>query len=569
MKFIASLLKRYPGQSVITLIAMLFAGIAEGFGMSMLLPLLSLCTGSSDGSSGHHGNSALEKAVTAFFSFLHLEPSIVLLLVIFVLSIVIKVILVLLANKRVGYMVANVATDLRLALLKAVFKSSWSYYVHQPAGSITNAFATEATRSANAYLYAMRVLAYLLNASVYTGVALMVAWKATVLTVLIGSGILYFLRFMVAMAKKAGRDQTDLLKSLLSFLTDILQSIKPLKAMYREHLAERVLEKKTMELKKALQRQVFAKEALRALQEPLTTIFFTIGLYIALVVLKLPLSNVLVMVYMLAKILKTLQKAQKQHQVMVIAESAYWSLLKRIRLAEEQKEELGGSMEPVFKRHIKLSSISFFFHDRQILKDLDMTIPKGSFTALIGPSGSGKTTIVDLVCGLYRPAAGMVLIDNTPLEKIDLRRWRSLIGYVPQESLLVHDTIFFNVTLGDQELSESDVVRALKQAGAWDFVSQMPQGIYSMAGERGSLLSGGQRQRITIARALVRNPELLVMDEATSALDVETEQAICRSLKKLTGQLTILAISHQETILKEADLAYRLENYQVHLLNES
>ncbi len=562
MKFIITFLKRYPFKSAVTLAAMLLAGIAEGFGMSMLLPLLSLSTGTMD----HQASSTLGRAVSNLFAYLGVKPTIGMLLFIFVVSIVVKVVLVLLANKRVGYMVADVATDLRLNLLKAVFNSSWGYYVHQPAGSITNAFATEATRSADAYLFGMRTIAMLMNGTVYTIVALMVSWQATILAILIGSGILLILRFMVARAKKAGKDQTVLLKTLLSFLTDILLSIKPLKAMAREDAAEKILQQKTLQLRDALQRQVFSKEALRALQEPLSTIFFALGLYVALVMLSLPLPSVLVMVYMLAKILKALQRAQREHQVMVIAESAYWSLLDKIKKASREREVFSGTRPPVFKKAITLKRVTFSYEDKTILKKLDMTIPKGSFTALIGPSGSGKTTIVDLITGLFWPQEGAVLVDDTPLDQIDLRKWRQQIGYVPQETILLHDTIFFNITLGDETISEQDVIDALKKAGAWDFVSKMPKNIYSMVGERGGLISGGQRQRITIARALVKKPSLLIMDEATSALDPKTEQEICTTLKQLTDSVTILAISHQQTILKEADLAYRLENGKAHLL---
>ena len=557
MKFLLTFLRRYPAKSLVTLAAMLLAGIAEGFGMSMLLPLLSLSTGA--GTGAHHKSSALGKAIAHLFASVNLTPTIGLLLCIFVLSIVVKVILVLLANKRVGYMVANVATDLRLNLLKAVFNSSWGYYVHQPAGSITNSFATEATRSADAYLFGMRALAMLLNASVYTVVALMVSWQATLLAVFIGSGILYILRFMVKQAKKAGRDQTVLLKSLLSFLTDILLSIKPLKAMAREEAAERILEKKTLELRDALQRQVFSKEALRALQEPLSTIFFAIGLYVALVLMGLALPSVLVMVYMLAKILKALQRAQREHQAMIIAESAYWSLIDKIKKADIQRETFEGGLAPRFERSIRLKGVGFSYGKRRILDGLDMTVPKGSFTALVGPSGSGKTTVVDLVIGLFFPQEGEVLVDDTPLDKIDIKRWRQRIGYVPQETILLHDTILFNVTLGDETIGEDEVVEALKRAGAWDFVSKMPDGIHSIVGERGGLISGGQRQRITIARALVKRPELLILDEATTALDPKTEQDICNTLKDLLDHITILAISHQETILREADIAYSLE----------
>ena len=564
MKFILNFLRRYPTKSFITLTAMLLAGIAEGFGMSMLLPLLSLATGSE----GHKASSTLGRAISQLFASLNLTPSIGLLLTIFVLSIVVKVILVLLANKRVGYMVADVATDLRLNLLKAVFNSSWGYYIHQPAGSITNAFATEATRSAEAYLFGMRALAMVLNALVYTVVALLVAWKATIFSVIIGAFILFVLRFMTTQAKKAGRDQTRLLKSLLSFLTDILLSIKPLKAMAREEAAERILERKTMELRDALQRQVFSKEALRALQEPLTTIFFAIGLYVALELMELPLSSVLVMVYMLAKILKALQRAQREHQAMVISESAYWSLLEKIEKARKEKETFSGKKCPTLQREIRLEDVTFSYGEKVLLKGLNMTIKKGSFTALVGPSGSGKTTIVDLVTGLFFPQEGQVLVDDIPLQEVDLRKWRRQIGYVPQETLLLHDTIFFNITLGDETITEQEVIEALKKAGAWDFVSKMPKGIYSVVGERGGLISGGQRQRITIARALVKNPRLLILDEATSALDPATEQEICNTLKGLTNSLTILAISHQETILKEANVAYRLENGKVRLLKE-
>jgi ATP-binding cassette subfamily C protein len=135
-----------------------------------------------------------------------------------------------------------------------------------------------------------------------------------------------------------------------------------------------------------------------------------------------------------------------------------------------------------------------------------------------------------------------------------------MIGYVPQESWLLHDSVLNNVTLGDPELSAGDAIRALQAAGAWGFVQKMPQGINSTVGERGGKISGGQRQRIAIARALVHQPKLLILDEATTALDPENEMAICNTLRELRGRLTILAISHQPAVLEVCDQAYRLQN---------
>ena len=138
-----------------------------------------------------------------------------------------------------------------------------------------------------------------------------------------------------------------------------------------------------------------------------------------------------------------------------------------------------------------------------------------------------------------------------------------MIGYIPQETILLHDTVLNNVTVGDPDLSAADVQEALRAAGAWEFVNSMPQAMQSMVGERGGKLSGGQRQRIAIARALVHKPKLLILDEATSGLDPESEAAVCDTLQQLRGELTILAISHQSALVTIADKAYRIQNGKI------
>jgi len=144
-----------------------------------------------------------------------------------------------------------------------------------------------------------------------------------------------------------------------------------------------------------------------------------------------------------------------------------------------------------------------------------------------------------------------------------------MIGYVPQETFLLHDTVLQNVTLGDANLTEADAEEALIAAGAWDFVKALPTGMHSSVGERGAALSGGQRQRIAIARALAHRPRLLILDEITSALDPDSEAAICCTLQWLRGQLTILAISHQPAIVQAAESVYRLERGHVSLSSNS
>ena len=179
---------------------------------------------------------------------------------------------------------------------------------------------------------------------------------------------------------------------------------------------------------------------------------------------------------------------------------------------------------------------------------------------LQGPSGAGKTTIVDLLLGLHEPASGHILIDNRPLDELSLKAWRSTIGYVPQELSLLHASLRDNIALGNTNLTDDNILDALRLADAENFVSTLPDGLDSNAGEMGGRLSGGQRQRIALARALVGRPKLLILDEVTSALDPETEASICRNALGLAGEFTIIAITHRPAWSKIADRLYKVED---------
>jgi len=566
MRLLIIFFKTYPLQSAITVVALIFAGILEGFGLSALVPLFTIVIGGQESMPANgvsHSASSLEQIVREIYGAVGLTPTIGVLLFVFVACMVLKAVLVLAANKRIGYTVARVATDLRLDLIRALFRTRWEYFIRQPVGRFTNAVATEATRASKAYLSVISIIAALVNAMVYAVIVLMVSWQATLAAIGAGLVILYLFRFLITKARQAGNRQTKLLQSLVAHMTDSLVMIKPLKTMARENLADAVLRKKAKNLKKALKKQVFASQSLAAFQEPVSMAFLALGLYIAMVYWKFPVANVFMVMFLLAKLLQKLQKIQKLYQSMVKVESAFWSLKDKTQAAQRAQESLTGTYEPALTRSIRLENVSFAYDESLILENISLRFPAGSFTAIVGPSGGGKTTVVDLVTGLLRPGKGQICIDDAPLEKIDLKKWRRMIGYVPQETLLLHDSILMNVTLGDKDLTAEDIEGALRAAGAWEFVSILPQGMHSVVGERGQKLSGGQRQRIAIARALVHKPKLLILDEATTALDPGSEAAICETMQKLGGGITILAISHQPALLKVANQAYRLQNKAV------
>jgi ATP-binding cassette subfamily C protein len=577
MQLLITFVRRYPLESVITVLSLLLAGIAEGFGLSMLLPFLSIVIGSQSllaaqagESAGTAGSLGIFKPVEHYLrdsvATIGMPATVALLLGLFLVCIILKCLLVLLANKQVGYTVAHVATDLRLKLLHALFNTRWEYFLRQPIGRLTNGVSSEATRAASAFNSGAKLASILIESVVYTTLALLVSWKATLTAIVAGLLIVFTLRRFIQKSRRAGKRQTTLLQSLITQMTDSLQSIKSLKAMGSERSVDAVLKAKTAKLNKALQKKVMSKATLGALQEPLMIAFLAVALYIALIQLKMPLATVVAMIFLIRKVLKNIQKMQEEYQEMATADSAYWSLTEKIQEGENQREAHPGSRPAVFEGAIRLEGVSFAYDRTPILRDVSLVLPAGSFTALLGASGAGKTTVADLIIGLLRPQAGEVWIDDQPLAEIDIRSWRRMIGYVPQDTLLLHDTIFVNVTLGDSGFSQKEVESALRAAGAWDFVQHLPKGMQTVVGERGSKISGGQRQRIAIARALVKNPTLLVLDEATTALDPETEIAICRTLRALSGRVTILAISHQSAMLEASEVAYRLEKGAIKLV---
>ena len=563
------MIRAYPWQTTFMLVALLFAGILEGVGLSMMLPLLSIVERNQAGAGTVSDNSALELMADQLFSTIGMRPSIGGLLIIIVIAIALKGLMMLVAKRQVGYTVARIATDLRLKLLRALLATRWERFLMQPIGGLSNSMATEASRSSKAFQSGVMMIAFVIQALVYACVAVLVSWKITLLALFAGLFIMVLLKRFINKARGAGKRQTKVLKSLLSLMNDTLQSIKPLKAMAREKLADYLLEKKTKHLNKALQKQIFHTQALRAFQEPLLTVFLALGLYVVLVHWRLPLATVMVLTYLTVQLIKQMGKIQERYQEMVTFESAYWSLQDTIQNVASAPEPKLGKKRPSLNREIRLEQISFSYGGNWILRDASLNFPAGTISAIIGPSGAGKTTVVDLVTAMLRPQEGEVWIDDLPLAEVHLRNWRRMIGYIPQETILLHDSIVNNVTLGDTEMSEKNAVEALHAAGAWEFVQSMPQGIHSIVGERGGLLSGGQRQRIAIARALVHKPRLLILDEATSALDPQSEEAICHTLRQLRGDLTIVAISHQPALAKISDRVYHIQDGKIVKLDHS
>lgn len=210
---------------------------------------------------------------------------------------------------------------------------------------------------------------------------------------------------------------------------------------------------------------------------------------------------------------------------------------------------------------LKLNEVSFRYERSQppVLDSISLTIPKGKTIALVGPSGGGKSTLVDLIPRFHDPIQGSVLWDGKDIKSLKIKDLRSLIGYVTQEPVLFHDTVAGNIAYGLPDTPLAEIEQAARIAHAHEFISQLPQGYDTIIGERGTMLSGGQRQRLAIARAVLRNPPLLILDEATSNLDNESEVYVQEALDKLMAARTSIVIAHRLSTIEKADEIVFLE----------
>jgi ATP-binding cassette subfamily C protein len=323
--------------------------------------------------------------------------------------------------------------------------------------------------------------------------------------------------------------------------------------MAREENSHALLSSYTKQLRNVAKKDTFAAETLDGAQEILLMLTVVLTIYFTFERLDIPIEYSIILIILYLRAMKLFGKSYKQYQSYVGNISAFEKLTKTMNNAISHREQREGTLKHKLQGNIKFSNVCFSHDHKPILENASFTFYHNRFNSIIGPSGKGKTTLVDLLCGLYLPDSGEILIDDVPLNKIDITFWRKQIGYVTQENNLLNTTIKENITLGDTNFSLEQIESALKKAHCNEFVSELPDGIMSGVGENGAQLSGGQRQRILIARALVHSPRLLILDEATSALDIETEKSLSAIFKDLSRTITVVSISHRPALIEISD----------------
>lgn len=561
--------RRYPRASLVTVLAFLFSGIAEGIGLLSFLPLLYLSVGSGVGGGDMQGtlfndveimgwmtetlgpNLRIEYIIPAIFAVLSLKNY-----------------LILLANRQIGVTMANISFDFRVNVLRSIYRSRWEYFIGQPAGHFSGRLTNEVKRAANTYMNSAVLVSYIVQSLTYLFLAALVSPTLTLLGIPIVALAFTLSRGFISASGQFGLVKTNYVKKIAKRAVESVSGLKAIKAMGRENLLENTFFREIDRLRESQVGLVNATEKLKILQNQIVLFFMLLGLLASFYTSVVAPVEVLLLAAVLMRFFSQATKVSSQIQSLAASESAYYSLQEFLDDARHNSETLQKGTRATLKQSVRLNQVSFAYADKDVLSNLDLEFRANEITSIVGPSGAGKTTLLDLLTGLLQPTHGSVEIDGKNLKNLDTRAWREQIGYVPQEPFLLNDTIYNNVTLGDDGISRQDVIEALEAANAWQFIQALEDTLEFNVGERGGRLSGGQRQRVMIARALVRRPSLLIFDEATSSLDDESEREICKTILDLRQTHTIICASHRPMLVEASDQVIRLNKISPHVDEE-
>ena len=351
---------------------------------------------------------------------------------------------------------------------------------------------------------------------------------------------------------------------IIAQLDETLGGLRIIKAFIAEHKMADRFRFVNDEFRRGMNAMVIRQNAAHPMSEFLGTIIIVIVLWFggSLILSESHLIDAstfifyMVILYSVINPLKELSKATYQIPLGLASMDRIDFILK----AENPiKEPENPEPMPSFEKEVELRDVSFsYIADRPVLKHINLTVPKGKTIALVGQSGSGKSTLVDLIPRYHDVNSGEVLIDGKNIKNVGISELRSLIGNVNQEAILFNDTFYNNITFGVENATMEQVIEAAKIANAHEFIMESEHGYDTMIGDRGGRLSGGQRQRVSIARAILKNPPILILDEATSALDTESERLVQEALERLMKSRTTIAIAHRLSTIKNADEIYVL-----------
>jgi len=561
-----SYIRPYKKLSFIIIIFSLLASLFEGISIGALIPLLQNLI--------NQGPNPIFPAFSKIENLLlsnSKEDTLIYLLLFVLITVILKNIFTYLNNTTIQKINTLLKRDLQRQMFNSMTDANYSFYQLLNSGNILSS-VTFCSKSIVSFIFAILSSTIKLGRIiVYTIILFLISWPMTLAVIFLEIALMPIIKIILSKIKNIN---TNIARSLDKFNSKLIETIANL-TLIKISSTEKEEKDKFAFITEELSLLEYKELKYHKITPFITETFILTTIVIILILsIKVYNLNVIPMIPFIIAYLYVFLRLFQEINGLLTSVSGMFQSMPPFRLYEERlyqaskyKSRTNGKKIKNFKNKIELKNITFHYKDnyknKNIIKNITISFPKGSFTAIVGPTGSGKTTLINLISGLIDPDQGNIIIDGHNLKEIDSKNWLNLIGFISQNPIMFNESIYYNISYGAGKVSESDIIKAAKIANIHDFIMSLPHQYNTIISERGINLSGGQKQRLAIARAIIRNPKILILDEATSSLDSATEKDVQEALEKAMKNRTVIAIAHRLSTIKKVDNIIVLDKGQI------
>ncbi len=555
-----------PREISLMIVLIILMGLFEGVGIGLLLPILQFIE---DGVSAIEGASGISGAIYGAAEKLNIPITLTSLLVIAFIPIILRGVTYFFNQWYVAILQKRAAQKLRVQGFGALVHGDLGFVTGERQGDLVNIFTSQIYRGGTAILQFIQMSGAIVIISVYMLILAALSLPLAGITVVAVAAIFWLTHGNIARSRAAGRDVTRTSGEMFTVIAERIGAIRLIKMRGQEDVETENVRVTSNHFEQAQIRIQLARAAVEVTVDPALMLAVFAILYVGVEFLHASLAELGLFMFILLRLNQQAKSLTVARQMMTSNVDGLESVLRTIDRAKESRIVVGGDREfSGLQEAVTFDDVSFSYTTidgecTEVLKHVSLSIPSGSMTAFVGRSGAGKSTLVDLIPHLREVSGGQILLDGVPLREFELHSLRRHIGFMTQEAMLFNDTLRYNLVYGlENEVTDEQISAAL-DAAYCGFVSDLPEGLETVAGDRGVRLSGGQRQRIALARVFLADPDIIILDEPTSALDSESELYIQKALDRYRASKTLIVIAHRLSTVQRADTIFVIEDGEV------
>lgn len=548
-------LRHFPSLILFNVLLLIMTGLIDSAAILSLTPIVDILIDPS-----LNRISSITRRIIGVLNSAGVTASVGTLLGIFILFNAIKSLSLVFSNFCILKTKYALLRSIILGTFEDFFNARWHFFSNNKQGVLFNTFIREISVVGDAFGAMARFFAQLIQCIVFIAVPFFISWQVSLISIV--CAILFALPFTLLgkISYRWGQKNTSTANAISSVIQESLNSAKVILGFGNQKISYSMLSG-------ALDSHINATIKSQTLSGGIGQIYIPFGIVVLAITIftgqqfMVPTAEIAVILFSFFKIIPFLADLTSQKNILDNFFPSFEQVMGLREVARASEQKSGARVFSCLEQGISFNRISFAYPgDQQVLTEVTAHAPKGKMVAFVGHSGAGKSTLVDMIMGFNEPAAGEVTIDGIPLREFDINSYRQRIGYVPQESILFNMTIRDNLLWAKESGTDDEIRRACAQANAAEFIEGFPNGYETLVGDRGVRLSGGQIQRIALARAILRNPDVLILDEATSSLDTQSERLIQQSIERISKRTTVIAIAHRLSTIINADHIYVLDN---------